>query len=112
MRRHKVVLREGAVSDLTEIYDYIVRSGGSRGAALRIIRRIRERCQRIGDVPNAGRSRDDLTPGLRTVPFEGRAVIAYLVIDLQVRITNVFYGGRDFEALYASESPAEDDAID
>jgi toxin ParE1/3/4 len=29
--------------------------------------RIMERCHRIGDAPMAGRDRDDLEPGLRTV---------------------------------------------
>jgi toxin ParE1/3/4 len=43
--------------------------------------------------------RDDLVPGLRTVPFEHRAVIAYVVENEIVRVTNIFYGGRDFEAL-------------
>lgn len=56
-------------------------------------------CQRIGDVTLVGRPRDDLFPGLRTVPFEKRAVIAYLVEAEAVVITNVFYGGRDHEAL-------------
>jgi toxin ParE1/3/4 len=39
--------------------------------------------------------------GLRTVPFERKAVIAYRVTKA-VEITNIFYGGRDYEALYRS----------
>ena len=39
-------------------------------------------------------------PGLRTAPFEKRAVIAYLTADDTVDIINVFYGGRDYEALW------------
>jgi len=50
-----------------------------------------------------GRVRDDLFAGLRTVPFERSAVIAYTVEDDCVRITNVFHGGRDYEALYRGE---------
>jgi toxin ParE1/3/4 len=46
------------------------------------------------------RPRDDLAPGLRTVPFERSAVIAYIVEGGAVQITNIFYGGRDYEALY------------
>lgn len=53
-----------------------------------------------------GRRRDDLFPGLRTVPFEGRAVIAYLAREHRVEITNIFYGGQDYEALYR-RSPAK-----
>lgn len=44
-------------------------------------------------------SRDDLAPGLRIVPFEHSAVIAYHVADA-VEIVNTFYGGRNYEALF------------
>jgi len=53
----------------------------------------------IGNAPHGGRSRDDIMPGLRTVPFEHSAVIAYIVDDGLVCIVNIFYGGRDYEAL-------------
>jgi toxin ParE1/3/4 len=51
--------------------------------------------------------RDDLKPGLRTVPFEHSAVIAYTVEDRRVRITNIFYGGRDYEALFGGADEAD-----
>ena len=51
-------------------------------------------------MPRGGRPRDDLEPGLRTVPFERSAVIAYRVESDSVLILNVFYGRRDYEALY------------
>jgi toxin ParE1/3/4 len=107
MRRLPVVLREGAVSDLTEIYRYITDQSGYPEQAWRFVQRIRTRCERIGDVPHGGRPRDGLAPGLRTVPFERSAVIAYMVEDHQVRVTNVFYGGRDYEALYGNADSEE-----
>jgi toxin ParE1/3/4 len=33
------------------------------------------------------------------VPFERSAVILYMIETNRVRITNIFYGGRDYEAL-------------
>jgi toxin ParE1/3/4 len=66
----------------------------------RFIQRIRDRCERIGAAPMGGRPRDDLSPGLRTTPFERSVVIAYVVEGGAVQITNIFYGGRDYEALY------------
>ena len=107
MRRLKVVLREEAIADLAEIYRYISRASGSPITAIRFVRRIKSRCRRIGNVPMGGAARDDLLPGLRIVPFEHSAVIAYLVEDGQVCVTNVFYGGRDYEALYRGDDPAE-----
>jgi toxin ParE1/3/4 len=107
MKRLPVVLREEAVSDLFEIYRYIAEQSGFPEQAWRFVQRIQARCERIGDVPLGGRTRDDLSPGLRIVPFERSAVIAYLVEDDAVRVTNIFYGGRDYEALYGWE-PTDD----
>jgi toxin ParE1/3/4 len=101
MKRLPVVLREEAISDLLEIYSYIAEQSGLPEQAWRFIERIRARCESIGNVPHGGRSRDDLAPGLRTVPFERSTVIAYVVEDDSVRVTNIFYGGRDYEALYS-----------
>jgi toxin ParE1/3/4 len=112
MRRHKVVLREEAIADLADIYHYIARASGSPVTAIGFIHRIKSRCQRIGIVPMGGTARDDLQPGLRTVPFEYSAVIAYVVEDDQVCVTNIFYGGRDYEALYHDIEPVEPDEDD
>lgn len=105
MRRLPVVFREEAIADLHEIYDYIAGQAGSPELAWRFIQRIRLRCRRIGDVPFGGRARDDLFPGLRVVPFERSAVVAYIVEDETVRVTNIFYGGRDYEVLYGKDEP-------
>jgi toxin ParE1/3/4 len=43
--------------------------------------------------------RDDISLGLRTVPFEHSAVIAYAIESDAVLIVNIFYGGRDYETL-------------
>ncbi len=107
MKRLPVALREEAIADLVEIYDFIAEQSGLPEQALRFIARIRARCERIGDVPRGGRIRDDLVPGLRTVPFERSAVIAYVVEEGTVRVTNIFYGGRDYEAFYG-KGQAED----
>ncbi len=109
MHRLEVVLREEAVSDLADIYTYVAQVSASPVTALGFVLRIKARCQRIGFVPMGGRRRDDLHPGRRTVPFEHTAVIAYVVEDDQVCITNVFYGGRDYEALYRGDEPTRPD---
>lgn len=56
-----------------------------------------------------GTPRDDLELGLRTLPFERAAVIAYKVEQETVRIGNVFNGGRDFEALYSDGNLSPED---
>jgi toxin ParE1/3/4 len=94
---------------MEDIYRLIYRATLSPAVADGFIKRIRERCRRIGDVPLGGRLRDDLQQGLRAVPFERRAVIAYKVESDCVRITNIFYGGRDYAALYRRQSAEEKD---
>lgn len=74
------------------------------------IGRIRARCRTIGNVPFGGVARDDLGSGLRMTPFERSAVIMYRVLDDRVQIVNVFYGGRDYEALYREHGVPGDEA--
>jgi toxin ParE1/3/4 len=100
MRRLKVVLLESAIGDLDEIYRYVARASGSPTTAIRFIRRIRTSCKRLGNLPFIGHARDDLEAGPRTVSFERTAVIAFKAEETQVKIVNVFYGGRDYEAFY------------
>src|ERR1700724_3367897 len=105
MNRAKIILREEAIEDLAEIHRHIARVSGSSITAIRFIRRNRRRYERIGGAPFGGRSRDDLEVGLRTVPFEHTAVITYKVEGDYVRVTNVFYGGRDYEAFPVPAGP-------
>jgi toxin ParE1/3/4 len=100
VRRLRLFFRPEALDDLSEIFRFVLRLSRSPATAAGFVRRIRARCDRIADAPLGGRPRDDLQPGLRTVPFERSAVIAYVVREDRVVITNVFYGGRDYEALY------------
>lgn len=103
IQRLEVQIEAEADDNLFEIWMFIVESSGNEKIADTFIERIRERCFRIGDIPRQGKPRDDLYQGLRTIPFERSAVIAYLIDGDMVRITNIFYGGRDFEALFGSE---------
>lgn len=45
--------------------------------------------------------RDDIRPGLRTVGYKKRVVIAFAVLDGTVAIIGIFYGGRDYEIILA-----------
>lgn len=109
VRHLKVSYRPEAIVDLAEIYRFIAIRSQNRTIARDFVERIKDRCNRIGYAPLGGTPRDDLELGLRTVPFERTAVIAYKVEQDAVRIGNVFYGGRDFEALYSDGNlPPED----
>ena len=108
MRGVAVTFRPEAIAELQEIYRLIAEISQSHVTAQRFTDRIMARALRIGDAPHGGRARDDLEPGLRMVPFETSAVIAYRVNET-VEITNIFYGGRDYEALYRRRKPTRDE---
>jgi toxin ParE1/3/4 len=99
VKRFEVTYRETASADILEIYRWIYEASLDPITAERFTARLVAACERIGDMPHAGRPRDDLLPGLRSFTFERRAVIMYLVAVETVVITNVFYGGRDYESL-------------
>lgn len=100
MPRLEVRYRPEAVSDLEDIYRYIVALSAAPAVAQAFVSCIRSKCELIGDAPSIGIARDDLVPGLRLTSFERTAVIAYVIDGDAVRIVNVFYGGRDYEALF------------
>jgi toxin ParE1/3/4 len=100
VRRLEVRFRPDALRDLEDIYRHICRLSLNPVIANGFVGRIRDRCRRIGDAPHGGVARDDLAPGLRLAAFERTAVVAYVVDGPFVRVTNIFYGGRDYEALY------------
>lgn len=95
-----VAYRPEALDDFDDIFRYVLQGSRNIDTAEGFVQRIKARCERIGNSPSCGRPRTDLEPGLRTVPFEHSAVIAYKVEFDCVRITNIFFGGRDYEALY------------
>ena len=95
--RHKVTFRPAARADLKRIYNYIADNAGSARAGS-YLERIVGCCETLRNFPERGTRRDDLQPGLRTMGFERRATIAFRVLQAEVEIVRVLYGGRDLDA--------------
>jgi toxin ParE1/3/4 len=106
VRSVKIIYRPDALNDIEAIEDHIYEHSQSNIFPQRALHRLFRRIERIGLAPLGGKPRDDLTPGLRTVPFEDKAVIAYLAFDDRIEIVRVFYGGRDWETVLAAKPPA------
>ncbi|MCH5519560.1 hypothetical protein [Pseudomonas syringae] len=45
----------------------------------------------------------DIRPGLRITHYRKRAVVAFAVDAVQVKILGIFYGGQDFEAVFQAD---------
>ena len=93
MRRLPVAFQRDSEADLADIFRVVLNASQDQAVAEGFIRRIIARCRRM-----------------RTVSFERSAIIAYRVEAGRVTITNVFYGGRDVEALYRKDQPDDEPA--
>jgi plasmid stabilization system protein ParE len=51
----------------------------------------------LESFPQRGTRRHDLRPGIRTLGFERRVTIAFQVLENEVVIARIFYGGQDYE---------------
>lgn len=93
-------LRASCQRQLLELYEWIANDGAPT-AAERFVSSIIEYCERLVDMPMIGAARDDIRPGLRTVGFRHRAVIAFQLAGTRITILGVFYGRQDYEARLA-----------
>lgn len=91
-----------ADDQLHDIERYIAGQGAPE-AGCRFARAIFDRCMAIGGLPLGGSPRDDLLPGLRTVPFR-TTMIAYTVEENTVVIQAIMYGGQDIVRHFTSRS--------
>jgi toxin ParE1/3/4 len=93
----RVVFTVSAERQLDRLHRYVADRAGE-GVADGYMARIVAFCQQLSIFPLRGKARDDLLPGLRTIGFERRATIAFVVTADAVLIEGVFHGGQDFEA--------------
>ena len=83
-------------SDLEAIADYIARHNPRR--ALSFIQEIRQEIDRIGREPLLFQLRPEIGPGAR-VGAVGRYIILFRIVDPDVRVERVVFGGRNLSML-------------
>jgi len=96
VKRFKVGFRPAAGADLIALYDYIADEAGENVAGA-YIARMEAACRGLANFPHRGTPRDHIRPGLRTMGFERRATIVVQVMESEVVLVRIFYGGRDYE---------------
>jgi len=97
MKKYEVGFRPRAEVDLLRLYDYIAGASGSAVAGC-YIERLEAACLALETYPERGTRRDDIRPGVRIIGFERRATIVFQVLESEVIIVRIFYGGQDYEA--------------
>jgi toxin ParE1/3/4 len=101
---YAVVFAPEAQAQLLELFNYVAEQA-TLTTAQRYTDAIVLYCEGLSQFAHRGAARDDIRPGLRITNYKGRAVIAFHVdeVDLRVSVLGVFYGGQDHEAMLRDE---------
>jgi toxin ParE1/3/4 len=97
----RILRREQAILDMMDIWRYVAQYSGPERAGA-VIRQLEQKIQTIAEFPHMGRRRDDLVPGLRSVPFT-TYVLCYFPLDDGIEVVRVVDGRRDLPAVFAYE---------
>ena len=89
----KIVWRRTAQRDLYELYEWISERADP-DTAFAWTSGIEVHVAKLASFPDRGSPRDDIAPGVRTLNYRGRTIIAYLTGDC-VEILRVFHAGRE-----------------
>ena len=101
-RNRPIIWSSGARSDLSEIWSYYFNVAG-RTTADKIIREIAETSRLLEDHPFAGRSRDEVRRGLRSIAARPY-VLFYRIAGDRAEIVRVLDGRRDLDEIFASSA--------
>jgi toxin ParE1/3/4 len=91
-----VVRTDQAETDLAEILDYLEERNPQ--AAERFATAIDDRCSLLSQLPLMGRSREELSPGLRSLVVE-HYVLFYRVKATAVEVLRILHGARDIDTI-------------
>jgi toxin ParE1/3/4 len=98
-RRRPIDWSQDARADLSEIWNYYVKVAG-RHTADQIVREIGDVCRLLEDHPFAGRARDEVRPGVRSIAARPH-VVFYRVNNDVAEIVRVLDGRRDLDEIFA-----------
>lgn len=79
--------------DLLDIYEFV--ASDNPLAAIEFIRRLKQVCHDLEDMPEGGAPREDFAPGVRILVFERRVTIAYRIVKDRVQVLRLFYAGQN-----------------
>jgi toxin ParE1/3/4 len=104
-RRRAAIWSQEARTDLSEIWGYYAKIAG-RPKADEIAREISNACRLLEEHAFAGRARDEIRPGLRSIASRPY-VIFYRVRGGVGEIVRVLHGRRDLEDMFAGDSTSD-----
>jgi toxin ParE1/3/4 len=99
--RYEVILTAQAKQDLCDIWRGSAEFGKLKMADDRT-NAIRKKLGLLEQFPNSGRSREEVLPGLRSLPVKG-FVIFYRVGTMHVEIVRVVDGRQDLDRIFEAD---------
>jgi toxin ParE1/3/4 len=96
--RRPVIWSPEARADLSKIWDYYARVAG-QSRADNIVRAISDASRLIEDHPSAGRARDEIRPGLRSIAARPHVIFYRLQGDV-AEIVRILHGRRDLDDIF------------
>lgn len=94
----RVLRRPLAREDILGVWDYIAEISGIE-AADHWIEQLDVRLNLLATQPLMGRLRNELAPGLRSLP-SGRHVVFYLPLHDGIEVVRLLHGARDIDAIF------------
>lgn len=95
---YRVIFTPEAEEHLDELYRYIAKAADPE-IAVRYVDALISYCEGLNEFPVRGLTRDDIRPGLRTISYKKRTVVAFVILEDTVAVLGIFHGGRDYEAI-------------
>jgi toxin ParE1/3/4 len=89
-----------AEQDINDIYDYLEERNPD--AAARIVREMRDLCDRLSRLPGMGRRREELAPGLRSMPSD-RYLIFYRETNGGIEIVRILHSSRNLGTFFSTD---------
>ena len=99
MKQYQVVWRPLARADLLALYDWIA-GQADPDTAFAYTGKIEAKAAKLAIYPERGTPRDDLVPGLRTMPYRRKVVIAYHVLENEVEILRLVHSRKDLGGVF------------
>lgn len=100
-RKAPIIWSPDALNDIDRLWDYYAEAAGS-GTADKILREIAKVIAVIDDFPFAGRARDEIRAGLRSLATTPQTVFYRLKGD-RPEIIRVLDGRQDIEAIFSDD---------
>lgn len=96
---YRIIVTPEARDQIDQLYRYLAFAAQDTNVAIGFVDRLLDHIATLAEFPQRGTLREDIRPGLRTIPWKRRATIAYVVEESDVIVVGVFYAGRDMEAM-------------